>query len=160
MDIAPQERAPTTERESDALESPEARALALLHGGFLMAAGAWPVASIRSFEWVTGPKSDKWLVKTVGTLIAIAGGVVVSSARRDRLTPEVVALANGISGALGYISFHYARKRRISRIYYLDTVMEAAIIGAWARTLVRWSHPANPAATPAPAMPGPLSRRL
>ena len=117
-------------RAADALLSK--RALAFAHGAFFLVAGLWPIAHLRSFEFVTGPKADGWLVKTVGTLIAVCGAVIVNAARRDRVSPEVIALANGVSGSLGYISFHYARKHRISRIYYLDALMESIILLAWA----------------------------
>ena len=115
---------------------PTRRQLGFAHAAFFVATGLWPVLSIRTFELVTGPKADKWLVKTVGTLIAIAGVVSLASARRRTLSPEIIALLNGVSGALGYISFHYARRGRISRIYYLDTVTESMLLAAWAATLL------------------------
>jgi hypothetical protein len=113
------------------------RTLAFAHGGFFLVAGLWPIVHLRSFEFVTGPKADGWLVKTVGTLIAVSGAVIVNAARRDRVTPEVIGLANGVSGALGYISFHYARKGRISRIYFLDALTELCIMLVWVRSALR-----------------------
>jgi hypothetical protein len=34
--------------------------------------GLWPLVSIGTFQQVTGPKTDLWLVKTVGVLIAVS----------------------------------------------------------------------------------------
>ena len=134
----PQPRAGETVDELTAVDAIlDRRTLAIAHGAFFLTAGLWPVVHLRSFEFVTGPKVDGWLVKTVGTLIAVSGAVIINAARRDRVTPEIIALANGVSGALGFISFHYARKRRISRIYYLDAATELAIIGIWANALLR-----------------------
>jgi len=47
------------------------RALAIGQGLCYPLTGLWPLVSLRSFEKVTGPKADDWLVKTVGALIAV-----------------------------------------------------------------------------------------
>jgi hypothetical protein len=51
-----------------------AERLSLWQGVFYLATGVWPLVSVRNFERVTGPKVDKWLVKTAGVVIAMAGG--------------------------------------------------------------------------------------
>ena len=38
-------------------------------GAFYLATGLWPILHLRSFEAVTGPKLEGWLIKTAGTLI-------------------------------------------------------------------------------------------
>jgi hypothetical protein len=35
-------------------------------GAFYLSSGVWPLISMRTFERITGPKTDKWLVKTGG----------------------------------------------------------------------------------------------
>jgi hypothetical protein len=57
--------------------------------------GVWPLVSLDTFEMVTGPKTDHWLVQTVGALITIVGLVLVMTAWRGRLPGEVVLLAVG-----------------------------------------------------------------
>ncbi|TDD27801.1 hypothetical protein E1287_33830 [Actinomadura sp. KC06] len=47
--------------------------LARGQGLFNVVGGAWPLASMRSFEWVFGPKQDKWLQQTVAGLLISAG---------------------------------------------------------------------------------------
>ena len=42
------------------------RQLAIAQGVYFAATGVWPLIDMRSFERVTGPKADKWLVRTVG----------------------------------------------------------------------------------------------
>ena len=54
-----------------------------------MVFGAWPLVHMRSFEWVSGPKTDHWLVQTVAGLL-IANGSVHLSARGS---PEELAVA-------------------------------------------------------------------
>src|SRR5262249_42948270 len=66
-----------------------------IQGEYFLVTGMWPVLHLRSFEWVTGPKREGWLVKTVGGLIAAIGTALYFAARRDRVTPEVRKLAIG-----------------------------------------------------------------
>ena len=51
----------------------EAVRLARLQAVFYIVTGVWPIVSMRSFEAITGPKVDRWLVKTVGALVAVIG---------------------------------------------------------------------------------------
>jgi len=108
-----------------------AEQLSLAHGVFNFTSGLWPVFHRRSFEAVTGPKRDFWLVKTVGLLLAATGVVMASAAMKRRVTPEIRILAIGIAGSLTAIDLVYAGKREISSIYLLDAAVETAVIGAW-----------------------------
>ena len=105
--------------------------LSLAHGVFNVTSGLWPVFHRRSFEAVTGPKRDFWLVRTVGLLLAATGAVMASAALRKRVTPEIRMLAVGVAGSLTAIDLVYAGKREISPIYLLDAAVETAVIGAW-----------------------------
>lgn len=107
------------------------RALAFGQGLFYVGTGVWPILSMRTFEKVTGPKTDDWLVKTVGAAIAVTGATLVMAGVRDRVTPEILVLATGSAAALGTVDVVYAAKGTISPIYLADAVAEAGIIGAW-----------------------------
>jgi hypothetical protein len=102
-----------------------------LQGGYYVATGMWPLLSMRSFEAITGPKVDKWLVKTVGVLVSVIGVTLWVGARRRQVTPELKLLATGSAAGLIGIEIVYVAKRRISPIYLLDAVLEAAIVGCW-----------------------------
>ena len=106
--------------------------LARLQAVFYIATGIWPIVSIRSFEAVTGPKVDRWLVKTVGVLVAIIGSALAITGRRRQVPPEVVFVATASAGALATIDTVYVAKRRISPIYLLDAVAEIALVAGWA----------------------------
>ena len=110
------------------------RRLAIVQGLFYVVSGVWPIAHIQSFEAVTGPKADRWLVKTVGVLVGVVGAVLLHAARHSRVTPEVRLLASGCAGGLAAIDVVYVAKRRISPIYLLDAVAELAIAVAWVVT--------------------------
>jgi hypothetical protein len=98
-------------------------------GIYYIATGLWPILNMRSFEMVTGPKRDKWLVKTVGALITAIGSTLLFSAARE---PESETARNlGISTALALIGIDsiYSIRGTISKIYLMDAAVEAAIVG-------------------------------
>jgi hypothetical protein len=105
------------------------QALGLAQGAFFVTTGLWPILHMRSFEAVTGPKTDKWLVKTLGGLIAAVGAaIVVGRSEHARMLP---VLGAGAAAALGAADVVYVAKKRISPVYLLDAVVEAGLIGAW-----------------------------
>lgn len=54
-----------------------ASGLAIAQGLFYLVTGVWPIVSINTFLKVTGPKTDLWLVKTVGAVIAVIGAALL-----------------------------------------------------------------------------------
>jgi energy-converting hydrogenase Eha subunit E len=116
--------------------------MALAQGVIYVVSGVWPIVHLPSFETVTGPKVDGWLVKTVGAMIATVGVVLLSAAKRDRVTPEIAALGAGCAASLAAIDVVYVTRGRISPIYLADAVMEAGIIAGWAMSRKRRAKPA------------------
>ncbi|MFL5680038.1 MAG: hypothetical protein ACJ77B_05500 [Chloroflexota bacterium] len=113
-----------------------ARLVALAQGLYYLASGIWPLLSLRTFERVTGPKVDDWLVKTVGALAAVVGGVlVVRSATRE--APPDPLLGAAAAAAFAAVDVNYVARRRISPIYLADAVAEVALIAGWAATRAR-----------------------
>lgn len=108
------------------------RNVALAQGAVWVVSGLWPIVHLPSFEKVTGPKVDGWLVKTVGALITTVGVVLLSAAKRDRITPEIAGLGTGAAASLAAVDLVYVPKGRISPIYLADALMEAGFIAAWA----------------------------
>lgn len=109
------------------------RKIARFQGSFNVLNGLWPLIHMPSFEAVSEPKTDKWLVRTVsGLLITIgleqlrattnAGGVTVAK-----------RLGIGTAATLTAIDLIYVAKGRISRVYLLDAAMELLIIRSWLR---------------------------
>ncbi|MCK9520503.1 MAG: hypothetical protein M0R74_15985 [Dehalococcoidia bacterium] len=105
-----------------------ARLVLFGQGVYYLVAGVWPLLHMRSFTATTGPKVDLWLVKTVGTLIAVIGGVLTLSALRRRSPAEVPLLAAAAALALAAIEVIYVRRSRISPIYLLDAVVEGVLV--------------------------------
>jgi hypothetical protein len=96
-------------------------------GAYYVATGLWPLFSMRTFERVTGPKADKWLVQMVGLLAAATGTSLLIATRDDR---NEAAIALSIMSALSFASIDivHAWRRHISPIYLADAIVEAAIV--------------------------------
>jgi hypothetical protein len=97
--------------------------------------GLWPLVDIESFEKVTGPKTDDWLVKTVAVLVTVIGAVLGVAGLRRMVTPEVMMLGTGSAAGLAEIDVVYVSRRCIPPIYLLDALAECILIGSW---LLAW----------------------
>ncbi|EMY32492.1 hypothetical protein D477_019888 [Arthrobacter crystallopoietes BAB-32] len=111
----------------------EAARLAKAHGLFNLVFGIWPLLHYRSFEAVTGPKSEPWLVKTVGALMAGIGYTQLRAGGSHAGLNAAGRLGVATSAAFAVIDAVYGGRDRISRIYLLDAVAEAAWVLAWLR---------------------------
>ena len=98
-----------------------------MHGGYYLLSGLWPLVSMRTFEFVTGRKTDRWLVRMVGLLAAVIGLVIL----RDRDRPVDRALPVGSALAFTAIDVVYSAKGTIRPIYLGDAAVESALIAAW-----------------------------
>ena len=132
------------------------RTVALAQAAYYVPFSIWPILHIRSFEWVTGPKVDRWLVKTVAGLLAVTGGVLGAAAARDRVTPELEALGAGSALTLATIDLVYVRRRRIRPVYLLDAIGNLTLIAGYLAAR-RYDDGTRAQHAPAP-MPGPTAR--
>jgi hypothetical protein len=90
-----------------------------------------PFVSRRSFEAVTGPKREWWLVLTVSSQLAVVGIVLAVAAQRGSVGAEMKLLGAGSAGALAAIDVVYVARGRISPAYLVDAVLEFGLIGGW-----------------------------
>jgi hypothetical protein len=122
-----------------------ARGLAVGQGAFFVGSGLWPIVHLDSFEAVTGPKLEGWLVKTVGALIAVAGAALLVAGRRPTVGPEAAVLGAGSAAALAAIDLWYAgRRRRIAPVYLADAAVELGIVAGWAAAASGVRTPPDP----------------
>jgi hypothetical protein len=122
---------PMSQRISQRIPQPIPQRIPLTQGAYFLVTGLWPIFHLRSFEAVTGPKQDRWLVKTMGGLIAIVGAALLTGGLERRPSSALRVLGLGSAAALALADCVYAGKRRISPVYLLDAVLEAGLIGAW-----------------------------
>ena len=114
--------------------------LAAVQGLFYAATGVWGLVDLASFQAVTGPKNDLWLVRTVATLVLVVGGVLLVAAARLRVTFELILLAVGCALGLAVIDVVYATGGVISPVYLLDAAAEITLAALWGAALWRWRH--------------------
>lgn len=105
--------------------------VALAQGCYFFLTGVWPIFGINSFQLVTGPKHDLWLVKTVGTVLAVIGAALIVAGAFSEITSSTVFLALGSAAAVAAVDVTYVTKKVISPVYLLDAAAEGLLIIAW-----------------------------
>jgi hypothetical protein len=105
--------------------------LAVVQGTFFLVSGLWPIVHMRSFERVTGPKKDDWLVKTMGALIGGIGATLVVDGLKGRGERSVLLGASSAS-VLAASDLIYVARGTIARVYLADASAELAIVALWA----------------------------
>ena len=118
-------------------QSPFARALGLGQGIFYAVTGLWPILHLSSFMALSGPKTDTWLVQTVGGLLTVTGLALVSATLRRRLNGDWALLAGGQAACLATIDIVFVAKDRIAAIYLADALAELLLLAAWIIAAVR-----------------------
>jgi hypothetical protein len=106
--------------------------VARLQGAYFLTTGIWPLLSRRSFEAVTGPKTDFWLARTVGVLVTGIGGALLLADHNKRVTPELRALGVASAGGLALVDVVFSLRGRISKVYLADALVELALVAGWA----------------------------
>lgn len=97
-------------------------------GAYYLITGLWPLIHLASFEAVTGPKVDDWLVRMVGLLAAVIGATLVLAARQGNRPLEIFVLAIGSASAFTAVDVWYAARGQIAPVYLADAVVELGLI--------------------------------
>jgi hypothetical protein len=108
------------------------RWLAMIQAAYFALTGLWPIVHIHSFMKVTGPKTDLWLVWTVGVLVTVIGVAIGIAGWRGVIGPDALCLAIGSAAGLAAIDVIYVARRVIAKVYLVDALAEAILVGAWA----------------------------
>ena len=111
-----------------------------VQAGYYLITGIWPIVHLPSFEAVTGPKTDDWLVHTVGLLAAAIGISLGTAVLRDE-AGDPLAGAIAVSSALAFaaIDLWYGLSGRISPVYLGDAAVQLILVALVLWTRVR-SH--------------------
>ena len=113
------------------------RLIAGTQGVYYVVTGVWPLISLTTFELVSGPKIDDWLVHTVGILVTVIGLALLAAAAKNDTGAAVRIIAIGSAAGLAFIDFFYALRGVIWPIYMLDGVGEVVLILLWAAAIIR-----------------------
>jgi len=114
--------------------------LCFVQGFYFLATGLWPLLNIKTFQMVTGPKTDHlptgneadhWLVNTVAVLIVAIGITLLFAGWRRQASPEVILLAVASSAGLIAIDTVYVWRGVLRPVYLVDAVLEMLLIALW-----------------------------
>jgi hypothetical protein len=105
--------------------------VALVQGIYFFVFGIWPLLHMKSFLMVTGPKTDLWLVKTVGLILAVIGIALMLAWVNAEINTSIITLAIGSALSLALVEFVYVAKRVISPVYIGDAILELLLVGWW-----------------------------
>jgi hypothetical protein len=103
------------------------------HGVANLLGGLWPLLHISSFEMVFGPKTDRWLVKTVAGLLIVNGLTQLTTSSTAIGVRQARRLGVGTAVVLAVIDLVYVPAARISKMYLVDAAVEVGWILAWCR---------------------------
>jgi hypothetical protein len=104
------------------------RTILFFQAVYYLITGLWPLISLSTFEAVTGPKTDDWLVQTVGVLAAVIGVTLMLGTRRPQPHGETITLS--LLSAFGFLTVDtvFVFSGVISRIYLVDAAVQVLLI--------------------------------
>lgn len=105
--------------------------LPVLQSAYYLGTGVWPLLHMRSFERVTGPKVEHWLVQTVGVMTVVIGATLGLAALRGRSASEAAVLGAGAAIGFAGIDIVHASRGRIPPIYLTDAALQLAFLAGW-----------------------------
>jgi hypothetical protein len=103
----------------------------ITQGIYYLVSGLWPIIHIGSFMKVTDPKTDLWLVKTVGAIITAIACVLIFAYANNELSDAIKLLSILSAAVFAMVDLYYPLKSVISKVYMIDGVIQIMIIGAW-----------------------------
>jgi hypothetical protein len=106
--------------------------IAIAQGAYYLVTGVWPLFHMPSFLGITGPKTDLWLVKTFGVLIAVIGVHFLGTVIRGRNLADLKSLAILVAAAIAVTESWFVLEGEISAVYLLDAVVELGFVTLWA----------------------------
>jgi len=97
----------------------------------------WALIDIESFMFVTGPKTDTWLVKTVAVLLLAICICFLAHlfTKKDALPVNMLAVACCV--LLIMIDCYYTYNNVISKIYLVDALIEFILLICWIFIFIR-----------------------
>ncbi|WP_208803281.1 hypothetical protein [Microbispora triticiradicis] len=111
--------------------------LARAHGLFNIAGGLWPLLHLTSFEKVYGPKTDRWLQRTVAGLLVGIGWAQVRAAGTPDGVRQARRLGMATAATLLTADLLCVPTGRVRPTYLLDAAAEALWLRAWRAGAVR-----------------------
>jgi hypothetical protein len=104
--------------------------LSIIQGIYYLITGIWPIVSLTTFYMVTGPKTDGWLVKTVGVLTSLIGLTIILAGAQDI---KSIAFFLGVTSTAAFllIDLVFVVRSQISAIYLWDALLQGVLGAGW-----------------------------
>lgn len=112
-------------------EPRSARFVLSVQSFYYLLTGLWPLVHIQSFMAVTGPKTDLWLVKTVGALICCSALSLLTYLFRREFSIGGATLGVSCAVALLTIDLFFSLAGVIGRIYLVDGLVQLFVVCLW-----------------------------
>jgi hypothetical protein len=109
----------------------------LWHGAFNIVGGVWPIVSLRSFEAIFGPKTDRWLEYTVAGLLVGSGACQIAAVQGNRDPRAARDIGAATALTLLTIDLIYVPRETIRWTYLLDAAMEFGWLALWTQTTMK-----------------------
>jgi hypothetical protein len=97
-------------------------------GVYYLLTGVWPLIHIESFLYVTGPKTDVWLVKAISTMFVCIGLVLSLTVLQYSSSFLITVLAVTTALSLLIIDLYYSLNGIISPVYLIDGIVQLAFL--------------------------------
>ena len=110
--------------------------ISAIQGLYYFVTGLWPIVYMDGFLAFTGPKTDLWLVRTMGLMLIVSGIVLMlAAAHRRQRSMETAALGIGVAVVLAGADIFFALTGQIPGVYLLDAAVEVLFLILWTRYL-------------------------
>lgn len=114
----------------------------LIQGIYFFITLIWPVIHIESFMWVTGWKTDIWLVKTVSALLLPYTIICFWIAFDRKLISSLTILVMTVTGlGLATVEIYYYLNGTIRWVYLVDALLQLIFIFWW---MIQWKKLIHP----------------
>lgn len=111
-----------------------------IQGVYFLIVGMWPIVSINSFMSFAGPKTDIWLVRTFGAMLACEGFCFIITAMLRHMSFPMLILAFLNSVLLLFVDMHYHLDNVLGESYLVDASIEFLFIVWWVVIFIKLSR--------------------
>ena len=97
----------------------------LAQAAYYLVTGLWPLLHFRSFEGLTGPKPDRFVVESTGLLFAATGATLASAAGEDGPEPPVRVLGALVAAASTLAALRH--RPQLRAVYLADAAVQVTL---------------------------------
>jgi hypothetical protein len=116
----------SNESRSDERRATRRRWIIMGQGIYYVLLGVWPLLYFDSFASAVGLQMHPFQAQLFGAVLAVVGGALIESARREPPDTDPTLLAASVAAALALIDFVWLPRLRVISWFWVDLVVELA----------------------------------